>query len=466
MLIVLLGLFTGFTTDPYLFWLYSIWLIWLGSMVWAVTRPEAPVSFLALQVVMMLFVIWPGTLDYAHNSAVLYGTDFTKGIPGALRMVAIAEAGLVLGTMLCRSRRPEHQVTRLRVQLPGKSSRRLIVLLFGAGVVGLVLFVVTSGGQFSQLNVFSSNTVYGSFKATATGPTIQYFSTALELVGVATMLVVLRFNGGSARRPLFVLAVLAVGIALLGMGGQRQQLVIPILGCGLIWWKTARTRLARRTRTLMLLCGAAIFVVSGVLVAFRTPAAGEKPKSFGDVFSAVSGQTGNSNDLFVTTAGLAQNVPAKYDYLAGSSYLAIVALPIPRALWKSKPIGSMVELQNHFFDSKAGSSFPEYGEMYANFGLFGVALGCFGLGYLLEAMWLRFAETESLPSAFLLAVFTPVILLVFLRNYAAAQLAGQFGILVGAVIAANSIRRWGRRRLATATPAAPATPESLAAAPA
>ena len=69
-------------------------------------------------------------------------------------------------------------------------------------------------------------------------------------------------------------------------------------------------------------------------------------------------------------------VPSDVDFLYGSSYLALVTLPIPRALWAEKPglIGGRVT--STFFGGSYGIPPGAIGENYWNFGIPGV-LGAF-----------------------------------------------------------------------------------------
>lgn len=67
-------------------------------------------------------------------------------------------------------------------------------------------------------------------------------------------------------------------------------------------------------------------------------------------------------------------VPEDVDFLYGSSYLTIAALPVPRALWPDKP-GTVGKLAGEvFYGVKAGIPPGAIGEAYWNFHLPGVVL--------------------------------------------------------------------------------------------
>jgi hypothetical protein len=137
------------------------------------------------------------------------------------------------------------------------------------------------------------------------------------------------------------------------------------------------------------------------------------------------------SDLFSPLAGLTETVPAQHDYLLGSSYLEALYFPIPRALWQAKPQGAILEVTAGFASVTNGESFPEYGEMYANFGLPGVILGCLLFAALLEWLWIRFAASAGKSRLFVYPALIAVMLQVFTRDYAVSQLAGLLGFLLG-----------------------------------
>lgn len=91
----------------------------------------------------------------------------------------------------------------------------------------------------------------------------------------------------------------------------------------------------------------------------------------------------------------------------GKSWLALLALPIPRALWKEKPVMTPGGLVRDKFYGGGGSLPLGYlGDLYANFHLPGILLGYWLLGlyhrFLYE--WLR-EKPKNLSATFLYIVF-------------------------------------------------------------
>lgn len=435
--------------DTY-FWLKAAWLMWLIGTLWAFIRKNFSVAFLGLQAFMGGFVLWPATqVIFGGKGALLLSQDYSAGVGGAVRILAIAEFGLVMGTVLARSRSDGLPAQRLRVLLPWRRVDRLITTLILVGMASLVAFSVLAHANLAAFNVLSGKNNYGDFYATSTGSQVQYFITLFSLLGVAMMLAVVRLTGRESHRPLFAWGVLVGCAVLLIVSGQRQRLLVPLLACGLIWWKTSKAPFGRNLRTLSIGGGAAAFVFVALVGSYRLQQVNQaniapELRHSDGITSILSNEAAGPVNLFVTTAGLAQNVPSRLEYLSGQSYLDFFILPIPRTLWHGKPIGKMVQLQGKFFDAEIGASFPEYGEFYANFGIFGVLVGCLGFGYLLESMWLRLVATTSLARSLVLGLAIPVALQIFTRNYAAAVIAAQFGLIVGMVVVVRSVRRWDR----------------------
>lgn len=438
------GTWIGTNPDAGYFWLTAAWLAWLVGTVWGLTRPDFSLPFAAIQAFMLISLLWPATVAYAAGQGVyIYGVNYSEAAPDALFMVALAQIGTTVGTMLVHIQ-PTPKRQRLRVELPWRRVDRVALAMVLLGVASLVAFAVVADAALSNFNVFGDAN-YGDFQTEATGPEVKYFLTLASLAGIGMALAVLRLTGERSRRWGLPVGIIAFSTVFLATGGQRQRFILPLMACALIWWKTAGGRWPRRVRTLAIVGGLVIFTVSAFVNVLRSDYLEYQEEVDSTDVSAVLGdQAGVRSDLFGTTAGLVANVPEPNDFLYGESYVEVAVLPVPRALWKDKPIGRMPELQGNFFDLKIGASFPEFGEMYANFGMPGVAVGSLGLAYLMQYLWVRFVATTDLVATLWFATTIPILLLLFTRNYAAGIIAGQFGILVGTWYCARRFRRWTR----------------------
>lgn len=129
-------------------------------------------------------------------------------------------------------------------------------------------------------------------------------------------------------------------------------------------------------------------------------------------------------------AGLAIVVPREMPYLYGSSYLQVLLFPIPRGLWHAKPTGDISAVMDVIDSTKSGLAFPEFGEMYANFGLPGVVIGSVLLGIAVEVLAERFARSTSTRESVFIAVAGAVTLELFTRGALAPMLTTFLGLLL------------------------------------
>ena len=96
--------------------------------------------------------------------------------------------------------------------------------------------------------------------------------------------------------------------------------------------------------------------------------------------------------MIPTLSILIPEIGNKVGTLHGSSYLNLVTKPIPRILWKNKPIEFDMYLNNALFPETSrfyGVSFSAISEPLTNFGVFGVAVFFALIGYLYDFLVLR-----------------------------------------------------------------------------
>jgi hypothetical protein len=154
---------------------------------------------------------------------------------------------------------------------------------------------------------------------------------------------------------------------------------------------------------------------------------------------------GPGNNLFLPVAGLSTTVPAEIPYLHGDSYLQVFVLPIPRALWPTKPNDDITAVITRFDPDNSGFAFPAFGEAYANFGFIGVALCGVFLGGVAELLHRRLARSLDLKGSVVAAVQSAV----FLQLFSRGDLAPMFTTYIGILVAAGYI---GRRQSAVLAP--------------
>jgi len=413
-------------------WLLLLWFAWAFSTLWIlVVRSFSPPAF-GLMIIMLLYVLIPATGSVVTGKAVIGGLDYSRGTLAALQLSVAAQIALSAGVILVHSMRGDAttQIHRVIIKVSRKRLNQSAVIAMAIAVAALLLLARTSGADLSKYAAVLGNSTGDTFFTSASGTVIGYFGSLTAIAGVCILVAVCAGSMGYGSRPPLLVILLALGAAaFLIAGGERVRFVVPALAAGLLWIKIrgGRRPLALRTLTLLSVVGLVAFsALVGV-------ARGQGDRSFTPA-NLVSSQFGQGSDLFSPLAGLTQTVPAQHDYLWGSSYLDAFYFSIPRAIWGDKPRGEILDVTAAFADVRTGESFPEYGEMYANFGLAGVILGCLLFAALLEWLWIRFATSAGKSRLFVYPSLMAVMLQIFTRDYAVSQLAGLLGFILGVLI--------------------------------
>lgn len=416
-------LLAGLSTSTGAFWLTILWVSWVIAFVWSLTRPSFSLGFAALQAAMLLFVILPGTAAEFGHQTTIGGNNYGGGVAAALAVSALAELGLLVGAVAARSLRPAPSFLKLHPVLSTRRIDRASQAAVGAGIVAIFLLVAVGGANLRDFLVFTTKSGYGSFGGSAAGSKVGYLVAVQTIAGLAFLLIALRWTSTYTRRWISpaVLGLLAA-MVLLGQG-QRGRFLVPIFAAGIVWLKTSKVRFAPRR---LAIAGVFFLLLVASLVGIARGAAGQRNFSVANIVSA---PLGSGNDLFLPLAGLAETIPSTHPYLSGSSYLEALVFPIPRALWSGKPTGVISQVTDVFDPGRSGLAFPEFGEMYANFGIAGVLAGSFLLGMLVEGLWSRLSSTKSLRESVLLSVVIAVLLQLFVRGDIAPMLTSYLGLL-------------------------------------
>jgi oligosaccharide repeat unit polymerase len=413
-------------------WLLLLWFAWAFSTLWILAvRPFSPPAF-GLMIIMLLYILIPATGAVVTGKAVIAGVDYSRGTLAALQLSVAAQIALGAGVIIVHHARggTTTGIRRVVIKVSRRRLNQSAVIALAIAAAALLLLAGTSGADLSRYAAVLGRTTGDTFYSTASGTTSGYLGSLTDIAGVSILVAVCAGSLGRRGKPPVLLILLSlIATAFLVAGGERVRFVVPALAAGILWIKIrgGRRPLALRTLTLLAVGGLVIFsAVVGV-------ARGQGTRSF-TVANLFTSQFVQGSDLFSPLAGLTQTVPAQHDYLWGSSYLEALYFPIPRAVWPAKPQGAILDVTAGFANVSNGESFPEYGEMYANFGLPGVILGCLTFAAFLEWLWIRFAESAARSRLFVYPVLIAVMLQIFTRDYAVSQLAGLLGFILGALV--------------------------------
>jgi hypothetical protein len=407
--------------------------VWGATTLWALSRAHVSLALVALQVWLLLDVVLPGVSAARAGVTMIGPFDFTAGTSGALRLALVVQVAVWCGAALARLGVRTRPV-RVAVDVPAVRLDRWMVGLLVCGVSATVLYTVTAGAPLTSLNALLGGGRYGDLERASDGTTVKALKAAGGLAGASMLVATLRLAQGRPLGRWVAVAALGSAFVFLGVRGARVWLVLPLLACALMWWKTSRRPALRGGRFVLVAGAAAVFALAALVAGLRGPG-----RDDGNVTTYLHREA--TTGVFAPLAGLVDSVPERAPYLHGRSYLEALAIPVPRALWAGKPEGVLREQQRTFITRDIGASVAFPGELYANGGWVAGAVGCAAFAFLLERTWLRFARTRRLDRAVLLAAVLVVLLQVFSRSNLGAQAAGQLGLLGGAWWVAQRVRR-------------------------
>jgi oligosaccharide repeat unit polymerase len=427
-------------------WLAILWAAWIVAVVWALTRRSFSLLFAAIMAAMFLFVILPATDAQLFGLVTIGAYDYQPGVVRALEIAALAQCGMLAGAVAARTLWPVPRLIKLFPQLSPSRLDRAARWSVYASALAVIAFSFLGGASLRSFFTYATSSGYGTFARASTG-NLGYLVALQSAAGLALVLLPLRLGcSGSSRWPSLCCAV-AASFVLLGEG-QRARFFVPVFAAGLVLLKTSKRKLPPRRVAAV---GLVVLVALAGLIGVARGAAGSRGVT---VETVVAQPFGSGNDLFLPLAGLAETVPTQLPYLRGTSYLEVAAFLVPRGLWRGKPAGAIANVTAAFDPGSAGLAFPEFGEMYANFGLTGVVVGSLLLGAIIELLSRRFARSISIRESVFTAVCGAVVLIVFVRGATAPMLISFAGLLVMTTLVC-------RRRSPVLADASPTPAESL-----
>ncbi len=291
---------------------------------------------------------------------------------------------------------------RLRFVTPRGVRWKAPLAIAGALVV-FGLYVQSQGGLSSHLlswaEVGRVNAIRGE----------GHWLKISRLGGLAALLW-LAFDHRALRRPLFLAAGSAcMAINFLGSGSRSSAIFLLVVGT-LIWTIQRRRVVPIRALLVIALC---LLLLGSLGRLRRSLFSGEvnwsllvpgTPTRSPSIFAELHHRYGALDSVYPVLA----RVPSEEKLLLGRSYLTVLALPIPRALWPEKP-GTVGKLAGDlFFGVQAGIPPGAIGEAYWNFHLPGVLLLFLGFGIFhrfMASFLLRYQHQPGAVAIYALTVF-------------------------------------------------------------
>jgi oligosaccharide repeat unit polymerase len=278
--------------------------------------------------------------------------------------------------------------------------------LFATAVAGVVLlaFVARRGGLIAHMLSWA--------RGRTVGLAGEGYWLWFALVGGAAVFIWFALDRRAMRQPVFWAAVLAVSAFNFIASGSRSAVILPVLSAFMLW--------VFRERKIPVVRGAALMVAGmmtlGALGAVRL-STWKGSVDWGAAFASrdTDGGQGVASELagrslqWRGTTAILGRVPREDNYIYGSSFAALLTLPVPRKLWPGKPVQVGGRMGRTFYDVTAGMPPGIIGEAYWNFGLLGIPLVffCFGMFHRWLANFIRCYPREPVA----MAIYVTLVLL-------------------------------------------------------
>ncbi|MFB6286745.1 MAG: hypothetical protein ABEK03_09280 [Candidatus Bipolaricaulia bacterium] len=337
----------------------------------------------------------PGYTEASLNLLVAYG----------LGLQAFALAITYLGYTTA----PRLKVPSLSLAKP---SRPLLKTILIGGIAGLAFYrIVSAVGGIGQLILLRGAGLVGRTKAYGGG---QWIVLVEQLMNAC---VIWFATDDRAVKRLSFWGLFVLSLALVfGATGSRSGVLFPILFLLLIW-SIRHHRIPFKT-----IGGAA--VVGVFLIGFLGQLRGDRSlltqpfsgstadvaasptEGFSEGIRAIAEYSGSAEGMYPVLA----RVPDEESLLLGKSYLSLLALPIPRAVWLNKPEAAGTLAGKVFFDSPGRGVPPgSVGEAYWNFHVLGIIAVFLAWGWFLK--WIGRVYLENRESGAVVAFYAVTLLI-------------------------------------------------------
>jgi hypothetical protein len=366
----------------------------------------------------LVFALFWGVLSHLRRFDVyITGLPWHVALPGwsaesltalllkDLVLQAVGTLAIYAGFFLC----PQLPLPKIPFQQPAHLGRKTVATVgFATGL--FLVYMQTRGGIISHLLSWGE----GRNEALA-GSFYWQFFTQLGLIASLSWLTIDR---RSTSNPVFWGCLLSSLMMAFLIGGSRSSVIYPMAMCLLAWFIREQKVAVMRLLAIALI-GLVVMGVLGNLRAstysgqinWNTLRGGaaetttEERSALGEGLREISQRSSVNAGVF-PILGL---VPQQVDYLYGSSYLALITLPVPRALWPEKPGLVAGRVGATFFNSNFGIPPGAVGEAYWNFGVPVVLLAFSLYGAFLKLLAETFRRHGDQPAA-----IVPYILTLFL----------------------------------------------------
>lgn len=312
--------------------------------------------------------------------------------PGILLIIGLAT--IVISYSLFRPRTPYVKTLAGRLERYTFDRTRLFLVLTACVVVAIVTFVlyVRATGGFDADRLSAKRATIPSLELSLDYRGFGYLVFANEF-GATAFLVALAYFLKNQRslwgwRGAVLVGMFVVAVALPVYASSRTPVIMLLLLAGAIRHFTGRP-----VRMRSLVVGASV-----VLVAFGslTFARAQSQGTFTETIASITLDGGLEALIFdrnmlelSKTAHVINRVPSELPYAYGATIATYLFAPVPRELWPAKPLVSPGPVIGNVVYGNKVSGVPPgvIAELFWNFGVAGVLVGCALIGMLVRYLY-------------------------------------------------------------------------------
>ncbi|MGF1461136.1 MAG: O-antigen polymerase [Leptolyngbyaceae cyanobacterium] len=364
----------------------------------------------------LVFTLFFATLDHVRRFDVyINGLPWHTALPGwssdsltillirDLVLQAVGTAAIYIGFFLG----PKIELPNIQFQQPTLLEKKTVATV-GVAVGIFAVYMQTRGGITNHI------LSWGAGRNTALAGSFYWqFFTQMGLIACLSWLTMDR---RSTSNPIFWGCTTTSLMMAFLVGGSRSS-VIYFMAMGLLAWLLREQKIAVMRIVALSLVG--LFVLGGLGNLRDSTYDGQI--NWNVLWGASAETTSDESTLGTSLSELSERssvhagvfpilglVPNQVDYLYGSSYMAVLTLPVPRALWPEKPGLVAGRVGETFFNSNFGIPPGAVGEAYWNFGVPGVliAFSLFGaFQKILANTFIRYAHQPAAIVPYVITLF-------------------------------------------------------------
>ena len=329
--------------------------------------------------------------DSRRTEFLMFGYEFAE-LAYYVVWVLIGIAAFTVGYSVNRSR---FSLAQARVLMrPEIDQKRLVVVSVLCGLVGAVaaiIFITTSGIDLSaglssaSRKVFQVHTAADGTVVAGAGGIWRFLVKFADVPLIVVICLLLIRSVRPSVPTLAAVGLLAVPALLVPfLTSSRSDIIVVMIAIGIFMYYMKILRI--RNIIVGLVLATSIVVVMGQLRAVNMTGSGDGRT----MLDAVIG-SGNGMDLMRTSA-IMKRVPEEVDFLYGSSYASILTAYVPRSVWPGKPdiaLGPWVKQEVFGFPVPGNNGWPSglIAEAYLNFGLLGMPILLFAIGWFFRLVY-------------------------------------------------------------------------------